>query len=566
MRSLGTVSKILSLFLLASLILVAQPEISNASEIQAPLTGYTGDAFADLVVGVPGEDIPDPPSSIEDAGMIHVIYGFPMGLNPQGNQTFDQDTDLVVDQAEEDDQMGSALASGDFNGDGNYDIAVGIPFEDIFVGGTTRVSAGAVHVFYGSEGGGLSVSGNQFLSQATLNVEGSAELSDHFGYALAVGNFNGDAYDDLAIGVPLEDFESVPATNAGSVIVIYGSASGLSPIAVRPDQMWYQGNGIADSVEDHDWFGYALAAGDFDSDNYDDLAIGAPGEDSEAAGKDDIGVVHVLYGTAGGLSATGNQQWEQYDWGGSAESEAGDQFGRSLAVGKFKWRTYDALAIGVPYEDIEGSTTVSEAGAVNILFGSNDGLEDDNVVFLYQDGGYIDETAEYHDHFGASLAAVDFSGFGTDNLVVGVPDENLGDPVVSNAGAVHVLTTSGEHFVGVSLRYFHQDRSGIPGDLGIDHKFGSSLAPGDFNGDGKEDLAIGVPFDSCNVSKDGSVIVIYDDVWGALADYAPQYWCQGGSLLDQGEVDDHFGVAIAALPSTGAAPYRVYLPICMRDD
>jgi hypothetical protein len=556
----------LSLFLLTILMFVAHPGTSHAFDVQAPMTGYTGDAFADLVVGVPGEDVLDPPTNIEDAGMIHVIYGFPMGLNPQGNQTFDQGMDFVEDQAEEDDQMGSALASGDFNGDGNYDIAIGIPYEDVVVGGTTKISAGAVHVFYGSDGGGLSVSGNQFWNQGRTDVGGSAELSDHFGYALAVGNFNGDAYDDLAIGVPHEDFESASATNAGSVIVIYGSASGLSPTAVLDDQMWYQGNGILDSVEDNDWFGFSLAAGDFDSDNYDDLAIGAPGEDSEAAGKADIGVVHVLYGTASGLSAAGNQQWEQFDWGGPAESEAGDWFGRSLAAGKFKWTTYDALAIGVPYEDVEGATTVTEAGAVNILYGSASGLTKTGVDFIYQDGGYIDEDAESYDHFGSSLAAVDFSGFGTDNLVIGVPDENVGDPEVSNAGAVHVLTTSGGHFVGASLRYFHQGRTGIPGDLGTDHKFGYSLAPGDYNGDGKEDLAIGVPYDSCNASEDGSVVVIYDDVWGALADYAPQRWCQGGSLVDQGEAGDHFGLAIAALPSTGALPYRIYLPICMRDD
>jgi hypothetical protein len=559
MKPLRTASNLLSLLIVIGIVSVASAGNSQALQNLAPTMGYTGHAFADLVVGVPGEDIPDGMSQISDAGSIHVIYGFPSGLGPGDNEIFHQNVAWAEDDAEAHDEFGSALASGDFNGDGNYDIAIGVPYEDI----GTIISAGAVHVIYGSDSGGLSISGDQFLNQATLYVEGSAELSDHFGYALAVGNFNGDAYDDLAIGIPHEDFEySSTITNAGSVIVIYGSSIGLSPTAVLPDQMWHQDStGIADSVEDYDWFGFALAAGDFDSDNYDDLAIGAPGEDSEAAGKDDIGVVHVLYGTTGGLSATGSQQWEQYDWGGSAESEAYDHFGKSLAVGKFVYLPHDSLAIGVPDEDIGG---VVDAGAVNILFGSYTGLDDDNVVFLYQDGGYIDETAETNDHFGFSLAAVDFNGFGPDNLVVGVPDENVGSPAVSNAGAVHVLTS--DNLLGGSLRYFHQDRTGIPGDLGTDHNFGYSLAPGDYNGDGKEDLAIGVPGDSCTVSGDGSVVVIYDDVWGVLADYEPQYWCQGGDIGDQGELDDHFGVALAALPSTGAAPYRVYLPICIRDD
>ena len=62
--------------------------------------------------------------------MIHVIYGFLMGLGPTGNQTFDQSMDFAEDDAETDDQFGFALASGDFNGDGNFDVAIGIPYED----------------------------------------------------------------------------------------------------------------------------------------------------------------------------------------------------------------------------------------------------------------------------------------------------------------------------------------------------------------------------------------------------------------------------------------------------
>ena len=89
------------------------------------------------------------------------------------------------------------------------------------------------------------------------------------------------------------------------------------------------------------------------------------------------------------------------------------------------------------------------------------------------------------------------------------------------------------------------------------------MAPGDYNGDGKEDLAIGLPYDSCNAAGDGSVIVIYGS--NVYFSY-PQRWCQSGNLVDQGEADDHFGLALAALPSTGALPFRVYLPICMRDD
>ena len=68
------------------------------------------------------------------------------------------------------------------------------------------------------------------------------------------------------------------------------------------------------------------------------------------------------------------------------------------------------------------------------MYGSASGLTDTNVEFLYQDGAYIEEEAEYQDHFGYTLATVDFSGYGLDKLVVGVPYENLGDPLVTDAG------------------------------------------------------------------------------------------------------------------------------------
>ncbi|HEX8104266.1 MAG TPA: FG-GAP-like repeat-containing protein, partial [Solirubrobacteraceae bacterium] len=68
--------------------------------------------------------------------------------------------------------------------------------------------------------------------------------------------------------------------------------------------------------------------GDFDGDGRDDLAIGAPGENGGA------GTVHVLRGAAaGGLTATGSQQWSQASVGIAGDPQAGDGFGSALAAG-----------------------------------------------------------------------------------------------------------------------------------------------------------------------------------------------------------------------------------------
>ena len=108
-----------------------------------------------------------------------------------------------------------------------------------------------------------------------------AENGDTFGSALAAGDFNKDGVDDLAIGIPGEDVvNSTTSSNvkdAGMISVIYGSKYGLSS---TNKQIWYQGyNGVLDSYEQDDRFGSRLAAGDFNKDGADDLAIGVSGED-----------------------------------------------------------------------------------------------------------------------------------------------------------------------------------------------------------------------------------------------------------------------------------------------
>ncbi len=126
-------------------------------------------------------------------------------------------------------QAGSSSGC-DYNGDGKDDLAIGVVGEDI----GALVDAGAVNVLYGS-GAGLTATGDQLWHQDSPGVLGGAEGGDSFGDALACGDFNGDGFDDLAIGVPLEDIGAIG--NAGAVNVLYGSVAGLT---ASGDQLWHQ--------------------------------------------------------------------------------------------------------------------------------------------------------------------------------------------------------------------------------------------------------------------------------------------------------------------------------------
>lgn len=228
----------------------------------ATSSDFDGDGRADLAIGVWREDL-GPSNEFVDAGAVQVVYGCTSGLDPAERQLWHQDTGLG-DTIESNDLFGFAFATGDFNGDGRDDLAVGAPGETV----STFASAGVVNVVYGTASG-LSSAGNKLFHQNTPDLEGDLEADDLFGYSLAAGDFNGDGKDDLAVGAPREDVGSI--ANAGAAHVIYGSASGLSVTAI-PDLILYQDvTNVEEVSEANDFFGIALAAGDFNGDGRDDL-------------------------------------------------------------------------------------------------------------------------------------------------------------------------------------------------------------------------------------------------------------------------------------------------------
>jgi len=270
------------------------------------------------------------------------------------------------------------------------DLAIGIPGEDI---GTVN-AAGAVQVLYGTVGG-LSATSNQLWHQDSTGIEGAAEADDHFGWALAAGDFNGDGYGDLAVGIPGEDINTV--ANAGAVSILYGSAAGLSATG---DQLWHQdSSGIEGAAEANDNFGSALAAGDFNGDGRADLAVGVPYENVGAVA--DAGAVNILYGSAAGLSASGDQLWDQESTDIEGAAETGDNFGWALAAGDLNGDGRADLATGIPNEDI---STIANAGAVSILYGSAAGLSASGDQLWHQDSPGIEGAAETNDYFGRALA------------------------------------------------------------------------------------------------------------------------------------------------------------------
>lgn len=375
------------------------PDINDNFGYALTTGDFNDDGYADLAIGVPGEDV----SGEDDAGLVHVIYGSSKGLDSEGDELWHQGSDGVTGLLEDGDGFGSALAAGDFDNDDRDDLAIGVPGEDL----DGHDNAGWVHVLYGTDGGGgssssqgtdggLSGDRDDIWHQDIDGIEGEAESHDDFGYSLAVGDFDDDGDDDLAIGVPGEDVGSSD-DGAGAVNVIYGSGKGLTD---DDNQYWHQGRpGIEGEPDDDERFGYALAAGDFDDDGHDDLAIGAPGEDFES--HDEAGQVQVLYGKSDGLSSDDDQRWHQSIDDIEGTAEAHDEFGAALCTGDYDGDGTSDLVIGVPFEDV-GSD--DNAGSVNVIYGDDsDGLTDKDNQAWHQNRSGIEGKTESDDSFGFAI-------------------------------------------------------------------------------------------------------------------------------------------------------------------
>lgn len=383
---------------------------------------------------------------------------------------------------------------------------------------------------------------NQILFQNQTGIEGNSEIGDFFGDSLAIGNFNGDGQDDLAVGVPFEDILSI--SGAGAVNIFNGSINGIS---VDSDQIWFQNQpGVQGNSEFGDTFGNSLATGDFNGDRKDDLAIGIAGEDIDSLF--DAGAVNILNGSDNGLTSENSQIWFQDQPGvmgtseGGARFRDGDRFGNSLAAGDFDGDGKADLAIGVSQEDI---SEIQDAGAVNILRGSDNGLTAENSQIWFQDQPGVEGTSEDSDRFGNSLAAADFNGDGYGDLAIGISGEDIGE--IEDAGAVNILKGSADGLTSMNSQIWFQDQPGVEGTSEEGDRFGSSLAAGDFNGDGFDDLAVGTEGEDINDIVDAGSVNIFGGSVDGLTSMNSQIWFQDQPGVEgTSEEGDKFGSSLAA--------------------
>jgi len=171
-------------------------------------------------------------------------------------------------------------------------------------------------------------------------------------------------------------------------------------------------------------------------DGFLDVAVGVPRED--VGTKADAGAVDVLLGFLDGSGDLGSGSFTLTQ---GANAEPGDLFGAAITAGDLNNDGFVDLAVGAPGEDVG---RVADAGAANVFTSDEGGLRTPFARTLTQSG-----LNEGGDRFGATLAASLQNNDGLEDLVIGIPGEDVGTRV--DAGAVNAFKGSSTGLSGGRL-------------------------------------------------------------------------------------------------------------------
>lgn len=430
---------------------------------------FNGDGYQDLAVAAPRGKV----DGQAQAGYVAVVYGSAKGLDLTHKQVLSQNTPGIPGAAETNDDYGDGLAAGDLDGDGYADLVVGAPGESV---GDVRAAGTLAVLWGGKQGlsGGTAVAtgteedrvdpetpalgdfdgdgqldlatGNRLLygpfdrttgaaKSQTLAIEPAYVTDD-----VAAGDVDHDGVTDLValIHDVSDDDMHDPDYRHRRAVFLRGTRDGLSaPAPVNnPDGTRMRG-------------GESLGVGDVDKDGYADLVIGRPNDGFGEVDLDDPllkgGQIGVVHGSVDGPDTSRTTIITQETPGVPGSSEWSDGFGGGISVGDVDADGYADVSTGSASEDLG---EVYAAGQVTVLRGGGSGLTGNGAYSISQNTRNVPGTAEQNDFFGADTNLLDVNGDGRAELFAGATGENRDGGVWAFPNPVNTPTATGSFSFG----------------------------------------------------------------------------------------------------------------------
>ncbi|MFE2541896.1 VCBS repeat-containing protein [Actinacidiphila glaucinigra] len=354
------------------------PDSAETEDLFGASTAYADldkDGYSDLLVGAPWEDL----GTTKNAGTVTVLWGGKKGLAaastlpvPRAAEgRFGMDVSALRESRGARVLVGGYGGSVEFGGtfkrDGSVGVkslndmspsVAGVEFADLQHDGYADSIVTSLRI--GGQTGGL-VYVNPGIGRRPLPGDGTTT---------AVGDVNGDGYNDLVVGDPDEPMAGTSGHLGGEIALWYGGRNGLASAPVRMSQ---NTPGVAGASAKDNEFGTSVAVADLNKDGVGDLVIGVPGQKQNNKAR--AGVVVVIPGKRTGALGSGSYALSQETPSVPSTSQPGEGFGTTLALGDLNRDGHPELIVGARGEDRSN-------GAVWVLPGTSTRLTGKGSVEL----------------------------------------------------------------------------------------------------------------------------------------------------------------------------------------